>query len=156
MFMTYPVKGFYFVAKELDGEFSNVVLRSLYDSNFHMEAIKKIKTSDLIDNVAYGRLKIEHEDGEANIENVILPKHDIFDESFSCKVSKKQSDFFCSRFKYIYWFATDYRMKEKDYSGDYGDYDDHDYARDTWDAMTDGMYGDMPDGFDGDYEFLGF
>lgn len=156
MFMTYPVNGFYFVAKELDGEFSNVVLRSLYDSNFHMEAIKKIKTSDLIDKVAYGRLKIGHEDGEANIENVILPKHDIFDESFSCKVSKKQSDFFCSRFKDIYWFATDYRMKKKDYSGDYGDYDDHDYARDTWDAMTDGMYGDMPDGFDGDYSFLGY
>ena len=27
---------------------------------------------------------------------------------------------------------------------------------DTWDAMTDGMYGDMPDGFDGDFDFLGF
>ena len=47
-------------------------------------------------------------------------------------------------------------MKEADYSEDYGDYDDHDYARDTWDAMTDGMYGDMPDGFDGDYGFLGY
>lgn len=30
-----------------------------------------------------------------------------------------------------------------------------DYEADTWDAMTDGMYGDMPDGFDGDYDFLG-
>ena len=29
------------------------------------------------------------------------------------------------------------------------------YERDSWDAMTDGMYGDMPDGFDGDYDFLG-
>jgi hypothetical protein len=28
--------------------------------------------------------------------------------------------------------------------------------RDSWDAMTDGMYGDMPDGFDGDYSFLGY
>lgn len=27
---------------------------------------------------------------------------------------------------------------------------------DTWDAMTDGQYGDMPDGFDGDFDFLGF
>ncbi len=33
-------------------------------------------------------------------------------------------------------------------------YDDSD-MRDSWDAMTDGMYGDMPDGFDGDYDFLG-
>ena len=116
----------------------------------------KLLNQALIDNVAYGRLKIGHEDGEANIEKVILPKHDIFDESFSCKVSKKQSDFFCSRFKDIYWFATDYRMEEEYYSGDYGDYDDHDYARDTWDAMTDGQYGDMPEGFDGDYDWLGY
>ena len=34
--------------------------------------------------------------------------------------------------------------------------DDYDYERDTWDAMTDGQYGDMPDGFDGDYDFLGY
>lgn len=33
--------------------------------------------------------------------------------------------------------------------------DDSDYMRDSWDAMTDGMYGDMPDGFDGDFDFLG-
>ena len=36
----------------------------------------------------------------------------------------------------------------------YGD-NDIDYAAETWDAMTDGMYGDMPDGFDDDYSFLG-
>lgn len=29
------------------------------------------------------------------------------------------------------------------------------YEHDSWDAMTDGMYGDMPEGFDGDYDFLG-
>ena len=34
-------------------------------------------------------------------------------------------------------------------------YDDYDYMADTWDAMTDGMYGDYPgSGFD--YEVLGF
>lgn len=38
---------------------------------------------------------------------------------------------------------------------DYADYDDYDYGRDTWDALTDGMYGDYPgDGVD--YDFLGF
>ena len=31
---------------------------------------------------------------------------------------------------------------------------DIDYAAETWDAMTDGMYGDMPDGFDDDYSFF--
>lgn len=45
-------------------------------------------------------------------------------------------------------------IHQSSYDYDY-DYDDRDYMRDTWDAMTDGMYGDMPDGFDGDYDFLG-
>lgn len=40
----------------------------------------------------------------------------------------------------------------------YTDYDDYfEYTeKDTWYAMTDGMYGDMPDEFDGDYYFLGY
>lgn len=42
------------------------------------------------------------------------------------------------------------------YDSDYDDYDDTDYMRDTWDAMTDGQYGDMPEGFDGDFDFLGY
>lgn len=47
----------------------------------------------------------------------------------------------------------DYRtLCEHRDSQDY--YDDSD-TRDSWDAMTDGMYGDMPEGFDGDYDFLG-
>ena len=35
-------------------------------------------------------------------------------------------------------------------------YDSDDPMRDTWDAMTDGMYGDMPEGFDGDFDWLGY
>lgn len=31
------------------------------------------------------------------------------------------------------------------------DYDD--YRQDSWYAMTEGQYGDMPDGFDGDFDF---
>ena len=34
--------------------------------------------------------------------------------------------------------------------------DDFDYEKETWDAMTDGMYGDMPEDFEGDYYWLGF
>jgi hypothetical protein len=34
--------------------------------------------------------------------------------------------------------------------------DDFDYEKETWDAMTDGMYGDMPEGFDGNFDWLGF
>lgn len=34
--------------------------------------------------------------------------------------------------------------------------DDYDYKSDCWDAMTDGQYGDMPEGFDDDFDFLGY
>lgn len=37
----------------------------------------------------------------------------------------------------------------------YEDYDDTDYDRDTWYAMTDGQYGDYPGG-DIDYDEFGF
>ena len=47
---------------------------------------------------------------------------------------------------------------ERDYYNDY--YDDtpsyRELMEDTWDAMTDGQYGDMPEGFDGDFDFLGY
>lgn len=33
--------------------------------------------------------------------------------------------------------------------------DNYDYEKDAWFAMTDGQYGDMPDDFDGDYDFTG-
>ena len=33
--------------------------------------------------------------------------------------------------------------------------DDYDYEKDAWFAMTDGQYGDMPEDFDGDYDFTG-
>ena len=50
-----------------------------------------------------------------------------------------------------YWFSYNDMKPEEYYSYD----DDNDYMRDSWDAMTDGMYGDMTEGFDGDYDFLG-
>lgn len=36
------------------------------------------------------------------------------------------------------------------------DYGDSDWREQSWDAMTDGHYGDMPEGFDGSFDFLGF
>ncbi len=38
----------------------------------------------------------------------------------------------------------------------YDEQDRMDSKEDNWYAMTDGQYGDMPDGFDGDYSFLGY
>lgn len=58
----------------------------------------------------------------------------------------------CEKWKDNYIFSADWRFDSED-NGDSYDNDDYDYMKDSWDAMTDGMYGDMPDGFDGDYDF---
>lgn len=45
----------------------------------------------------------------------------------------------------------------KVYLHDRGSYeDDIDWRKESWYAMTDGQYGDMPDGFDGDYDDFGY
>ena len=155
LFITHPVNGFYFAAKEIDNRFSNLALRSLDDENLLLNAIEKIETSKLINSVAIGKLKIESCFEGTGLESILFPKLSIFDKSFVEQVSDKESECVSPKLKNIYWFANDYRMKEKDNSDDYGDSDDYNYARDSWDAMTDGMYGDMPDGFDGDYSFMG-
>lgn len=36
------------------------------------------------------------------------------------------------------------------------EFNNWDWERESWYAMTDGMYGEMPDDFDGDYSFLGY
>jgi hypothetical protein len=48
-----------------------------------------------------------------------------------------------------------------DYCSDYDDYDyryadDFDWRKESWYAMTDGQYGDIPEGFDGDFDPYGY
>ena len=66
------------------------------------------------------------------------------------------ASFFGDEDEYDDDFDSDDSWEDNEWGADYlDDYEDYDYARDTWDAITDGMYGDMPDGFDGDYSFMG-
>ena len=60
----------------------------------------------------------------------------------------------CNRLKNAFEVQEKKRMEEEDRWPDY-EPDYNDYERDTWNAMTDGQYGEMPEGFDGDYDFTG-
>ncbi len=83
-----------------------------------------------------------------------VPFLNSFDDSFQSLISQEETQFVCEKWKDNYIFSADWRFDSED-NGDSYDNDDYDYMKDSWDAMTDGMYGDMPDGFDGDYDFLG-
>ena len=43
---------------------------------------------------------------------------------------------------------------EKKWTRSQSDDTPYNYEEEAWDAMTDGMYGDMPENFDGDYSFM--
>ena len=96
---------------------------------------------------------------EYDIESIVCDLyHMIFDKEFGSLVSEVETVFPKSSSIPPYWYTEDFRLSKlnNQYDDNYQDYrDTPDYMRDTWDAMTDGMYGDMPDGFDGDFDFLG-
>ena len=46
-------------------------------------------------------------------------------------------------------------MKREAREAEWERYENEIDKRDTWNAMTDGQYGEMPDGFDDDYDFMG-
>lgn len=150
LFISNPVDGFYLAAKEIDGENSCLTLFSFNDYNFKLVIIPKILTSELIKATKYIPSEVEAK----NVDKTILAEYTILAQAYIDDASSNNPYW---SFAKINYFTDDYRLRKDTYcSRDYyGDYDRPDYAGDTWDAMTDGMYGDMPDGFDGDYSFLG-
>lgn len=155
LFFTRPENGYFFGAKELDDGKSSLTLFHINDPAKPIaSAIDSTKTSSMISALAYGRLKLDFWGGN-DLSNARVPQKDIFSSDFLKLVDDTETNYFIDKWKNPYYFGTDYRIEAEDYyEPDYSDYD-RDYMRDSWDAMTDGMYGDMPDGFDGDFDFLG-
>lgn len=153
--ITKPIEGYLFGVEELNEKYSRVDFIKINGNNVTINcAISQVETSKILSNIQFGFLKllISYQDGKEHFR-VLRPE--IFDEDFRDKTIEDQK-LFQTKNKFVYWISEDYRL-DNDYgcSYDSGNYDDYDYMRDSWDAMTDGMYGDMPDGFDGDYSFLG-
>lgn len=150
---TLPVKGFFFAAKDLGDSNSQLTLRHMSaPSKVIAVAVSLIVTKDFISNVGWGRYKIEV-GSLGRLADIQVPSLSSFDASFQSLISQEETKFVCGKWKDHYFFSSDWHFGPEDTNDSYDD--DHDYMRDTWDAMTDGMYGDMPDGFDGDYDFLG-
>ena len=159
--ITNPVNGYVFAVKEIDKEHCCVQLLSVYDKSIKHIAINKIKTVDLIDKIPYGGLKIQFVDNDQKLDSLMVSDRSIYDKSFLDIIEVKESKYECMGFSDIYWFSDDFRLDEESFrlhgkSDNDDDRYDSDYERDTWDALTDGQYGDMPDDFDGDYSFLGY
>ena len=158
--LTIPIEGYVFGVHEYD---KNLCKVKLYDINNvgkePLTAIESIKEDKLMDYISRGFLLISIDNSASGISRIVVPQRSIFDKIFAGSISANESGLFFKPFEKKYWFTDGCHLYENTNSEDYqngGCDDDHDHMRDSWDAMTDGMYGDMPGGFDGDFDFLGY
>jgi len=159
IFITHPEAGFYFTGEEIDDNNTSVHLRSLYDEELDIVAINSIDTEDLIKEIKFGWFKISLNNSAEDLKRITLPNLKIFDTAFTDLISAEDSrtglNNRLSQIKEdIYWFSYYYDLIPN-IKDPIERYDDNDYGRDRWDALTDGTEGDYP-GVDIDYESMGF
>ena len=129
-FCTCPVEGFFFAAEDLDKKNSRLSLLSVYDKSLQIIAIDNIETKDLIDKTTSGGLYIYFNSPSHQVKDIIVPKLNLFDESFVELVSQFESGYRCKKFYNIYWYSSDYRLEkpndDDDYNQGYSNYYDAD------------------------------
>lgn len=157
--LTNPVENFVFAVKELEDKNCMVVLFNFNTNNITEHcAIANAKLKDVLSHMAYGFYMIYPDKEGRELSSISVFRRSIFDQDFQDKISSIEEGELLKKFSRCYWFSNHWRLEEDDVSeyGDSGSYDDDtDYDRDTWDAMTDGQYGDYP-GLGVDYDGLGF
>jgi hypothetical protein len=155
--ITLPVDGKYFAVQTIEDRNCRVELVDVDDKEKSPQiAISCCLYEDLLQYVKKGKLLIVKKQDE-NDNNIIrtVPDLSIFDNSFVENLHIEIDNQSYLRKEIVYWFSKDIEnYVNRDSSFQYNPSEDYDYEKDTWDAMTDGMYGDYPGG-DIDYEFLG-
>ena len=157
--LTYPIGGYVFGVWNFEDDKYMVKLYNILKPDIApIIAIKCIEEEDLMKKISRGYFMITLNEESEGYSRIMLPIHEIFDEEFLMLISQKETGEIFPPFEECYWYTDGQHLIKPNDDDDYNDggyRDDSDYMRDSWDAMTDGMYGDMPDGFDGDYDFLG-
>lgn len=157
-FITRPVSNYFFLAKEIS---ENVCRVWLYDINNIANpvsiAISDITKEELVSLAEKDYLEIKYNKKSSGLKSIVLLKSDIFDAEFARNITfeEKRGEHSLFYRNTRYFLRAELSSKTSNHNNDSiqdtNDNEEHDdYERDTWEAMTDGMYGDMPDGFDGD------
>lgn len=157
MLLTEQVCNYVFAIKKNDNDNDySVLLLNTQKSEHIITAIDKVNEWNLIELLRKGKLQLFIKNGASDDRIISVCDKSIFCERFISALNlEERNEPLNDRMQY--WFSEDIYVPlvgNDDYYDDRGD-DDWDYKRETCDAMTDGMYGDMPDGFDGDYDYLG-
>ena len=117
-----------------------------------LSAIKNKPLGSIIKSIQTNQFRISILPNTVGLKSVAIPQPSLFEEEFAKLICGEQQNHYY--FSERYWFPkSDYLIENND---DDDCFDNNQYNEaDSWDAMTDGQYGDMPEGFDGDYGFLG-
>lgn len=159
---TFPVNNYIFAFKDDQDSNCSVDLVEIIDSKISiLNTIASKPREEIIEDILNGSFIITPKLDANGLKSISVYEPTIFDDGFASKINNKSEGFLCYPFETIYWFSNDSALKEPkrqycqdDYHDNYRD-DDFDYERETWEAMTDGMYGDYPgSGFD--YDTIGF
>lgn len=154
--LTYPVCSYVFGVTEGKNGVCNVDLIVLNADCFQeYRAVSNARLSDVLSSMKYGIWGIYVRDDYAGLKSISVYRKHLFDKEFLELINPYQEENIHSKFSQCYWFSNHSALKIKQSYNDDRDEDNDEYMKDSWDAMTDGMYGDMPDGFDGDFSFLG-
>ena len=157
---TYPKGGFSYGILETSPGKCKVVLYDFNENDIkEYVAVAEKGINEVRHSLRWGSYMIKVINGRKGLKSIISYDRSEFGESFQEMISQ----FHERRNGYnepgCYWFEGKWNLIPEDSCDDIDNYDDYgtdgDYLRDSWDAMTDGMCGDMDDGFDGDYSFLG-
>lgn len=154
--LTRPVGSYMFAVTALEDNFSRVDLIDLGNGEIKEYcAVSKRELSEVLSSMAYGLYLIYPNPSAVGLKSISVYRKSEFDDDFQNQINDNEDGKFLKKYSLRYWFSNHWDLRPHEVYSGRDDYDDTDYARDTWDAMTDGMYGDMPDGFDGDYSFMG-
>ena len=156
--LTEPVMNSVFAIQQNDDGNYSVLFINTKNAEQIITAINKVDYWELIELLRKGKLQLLINNDSSDNGSIYVRDKSVFNVGFvsTMNVGERNVKFDET---VQYWFSVDIVVREDNDDVDYydnGGGDDWDYKRETWDAMTDGMYGDMPDGFEGDYDFLGY
>lgn len=156
--ITYPISDYMFGVIETLNHLCNVEFFIKKGDRFSIDkVVTQNELSIVLKDMYNGLYNIQSVEKETSPESITVINSSIFDKEFALKIIEKPKNN-CKFYTYEkYWFSNHILLdlqdpRENFYAGDKND--DYD-LEDTWNAMTDGMYDDMPDGFDGDFGFMG-
>ena len=166
--ITYPVNGYMFAFKELQDANCSVDFIQIEGEKVPIKnAIATKPKNRVIAEIKSGMYYIIHKDEKKGLKAISVYRPSIFDDSFASLINSESHGVLYDKYYYNYyyhnysqnnyWFSNDLDLQEQNNNYDtVVEDDDWNSERETWYGMTDGMYGDMPEDFDGDYSFLGY